>query len=306
MRYTCHTDKAWAEALKGARPLPRAEAQLVPETVAATLVRQPNAATMPKPVRALAVVPAEVGVSLKCRHGLKSKQCAVCLNTARREAPKWVKASHVEGYADPQHKQLQASGNVAKCPECGYIWPDSARGNVTCPECHTKAVITTPKRGEKLVKTKATLHDSNIGARSTGIGDYIAQWTLTTKIGVLTICGVCHGLASDHNERHKIGHKYLAAFQKTKQCKYCGGELESDYEQSYTAYECPGSSPDGLCKRRWLLKKVKVPTCRLCTAELQGEYTVENASDLDRADDSGRVAICVEVLKLWRLATEEG
>lgn len=171
---------------------------------------------------------------------------------------------------------------AAKHPSGDYV-----HATEMCALCLRTARIAKP------VRSKPAVLPQNAKPRD----QYIAQWTLTTEAGVLTICGVCGGLVSDHWSKQKVGFKHLIALTRTRKCKYCGQWLEPDYERSSEQYECP-ESPEGVCKRRWLVKRVKVTACRLCTSEAQAEYQVE-PDDLELMPD-GKIRRCHDALRQWK------
>lgn len=112
-----------------------------------------------------------------------------------------------------------------------------------------------------------------------------ALWSLQTTFGVITICGICHGIAADYSKAKREHIAKLIAKIRTNKCKWCDGVYDAD--------ECESSdSPDGLHRRKWLIRSITVPACLECSGH--AEYEVDS-------DKVGRDAHKIP-LNTWAIA----
>lgn len=118
-----------------------------------------------------------------------------------------------------------------------------------------------------------------------------ALWSIPTEVGVLVICGVCSGIASEGEMRSVEHSSKLISRMRTHICKHCGQRLMSRIEWDYP---CPVREHPLPHQRRWLIKAMKVAACRECAG--MAEHEVESW-ELD-----GRIE---RILGVWKLQLAE-
>src|SRR3990167_4582269 len=163
---------------------------------------------------------------------------------------------------------LQQTPKHVHCPDCRAEVPDGLTCQcglrIACP--HGLKAIQQGKTGNwlhatemcaiclrqfrmpKVIRSKP-VHSTRV------VNNPASEWTIGSEDGLLTICGVCHGIASDYTTRDRIGTKHLVAYVRTNRCKYCGEGLPQDYERN-EPFPCDSpKAPEGICKRMWLARK---------------------------------------------------
>jgi hypothetical protein len=244
--------------------------------------------------------------------------CAVCSNTARPPA-KDIRTIEQATASSRTALQQVTVENPLVCPECSEPRPVH-KGHYpsrwTCTQCHTELIGRAeydgaiaklyPESKGIVLDTQLTIITSrwlNATTKSRREWSIESLWTLNTPYGILTICGVCFGVAADHWNHNKMaGLKGLVAYIKTDECKHCGMALPPDYERTGKRVCQADPDPDGACKRRWLVRKATVPACATCNA-IAGDIEVKSY-ELKPGPD-GRILRCTEALAHWRATIAE-
>lgn len=157
------------------------------------------------------------------------------------------------------------------CPECSYNWPDGTFGRMLCPQCHTEVMlragslplaVSPPPMPTQDQKDKLRRQLKAVDHPKTS---YQAEASITCKLGVITVCGVCGNLANDHTSFANGEYTAkLLAFLRTNICKHCFGPYLEDSPCEL--------SPTSKCQRLYHPRMKKVASCLACN--LLGTHTV--------------------------------
>lgn len=120
-------------------------------------------------------------------------------------------------------------------------------------------------------------------------------WSITHRDGVITVCGVCWKLATDHEHLLRDHTAKLTAFIRTNICKHCGDAYKPKVACPLRNFGLPH-------ERRWLVRSTKVPACGKCSGKAEYEVEPEVLQDIMDSRKAGRPP---EPVRIWRHALEE-
>lgn len=154
---------------------------------------------------------------------------------------------------------INAVRKIMRATACKHGLP-----SVTCAVCHGPVRVPKPLRTTEVGRPPTSILP-DVKDRSTSSPH--ARWSITANFGVITICGVCHGIASDHTSTKREHTSKLTAKIRTNKCKWC--------DRAFDDGECDAlDSPDGLHRRKWLIRSITVPACLECSGH--AEYEVDS------------------------------
>lgn len=229
---------------------------------------------------------------MRCKHGLPPEMCAPCAGVVRTAKP--IRTDSVLPTITAT-AILGMTRKSWKCFECGqHEFTDSDKGRVRCPQCHTEYyVIVDNLTAEITIKAaKDFAVVDPFQKRAKRVESIAAQWSITTKAGVITICGVCSSIANEHEERRREHEVRLTSYIRTRLCKDCGDIYRS-------GEICPKTLQEH--RRRWLIRSIKVAACKECAG--LAEYEVD-PDDLTPMGD-GRCIRQAGILDIWKLNLKE-
>ena len=148
-----------------------------------------------------------------------------------------------------------------RCPECETEVLRQP-GKIVCPNCRTplsRSKTEAQPRILQRVKDPVLRNDNRIS------NTLQAEVTFVSDFGVLTICGACGILTSDHNGlQERTYTAKLLTFIRTDECKFCHQPMDED--------RCPVNV---FHKRLYLPRSKRVASCLECS--IKGDTVVQPA-----------------------------